>query len=282
MADTVGNNVFSLSGRVAVVTGGASGIGRATSELLARHGAAVAIADLDEGNARASVDAIVAAGGQALAIRTDMRDEAQVRTMVEETVAHFGGIDLLDNNVSYNAPEQGAADGEVHAMDIAIWDRALEINLRGPMLAAKYCIPEMLKRGGGAIVNISSTAGILALGTVPAYAASKAAVHSLSQSIATAYGKRGIRANTVAPGFVDTPTTRNMGDQFFQMTLDNNVLPYLGQPDDIAQAALFLLSDAARYITGQLLAVDGGQTIHLPVVADMWRLAAGKPLIETA
>jgi NAD(P)-dependent dehydrogenase (short-subunit alcohol dehydrogenase family) len=165
-------------------------------------------------------------------------------------------------------------------MDIAIWNRAQEVNLRGPMLAAKYCIPEMLKRGGGAIVNISSTAGILALGAVPAYAASKAGVHSLSQSIATAYGKRNIRCNTVAPGFIDTPTTRAMGDQFFQMTLDNNVLPYLGRPEDIAEATAFLLSDAARYITGQLLPVDGGQTIHLPVVADMWRLAAGKPLVQ--
>ena len=271
-----------LAGKVAVVTGGASGIGRATAELLAAQGAAVMIVDLDESNAGAAADAIAASGGRALALRADMREEGQVRAAIEATVAHFGGVDLLDNTVSYNAPEQTGADGEIHEMDAAIWNRALEINLRGPMLAAKYCIPQMLKRGGGAIVNISSTAGILSLGTVPAYAASKAAVHSLSQSIATAYGRRGIRCNTIAPGFIDTPTTRNMGDQFFQMTLDNNVLPYLGQPDDIAQAALFLLSDAARYITGQLLAVDGGQTIHLPVVADMWRMAAGKPLVETA
>jgi NAD(P)-dependent dehydrogenase (short-subunit alcohol dehydrogenase family) len=271
-----------LAGKVAIVTGGASGIGRATAGLLAAQGAAVAIADLDEGNAQAAAAAISASGGAAIALRTNVRDEAEVAAMVAQTVAHFGGVDLLDNVVSYNAPEQTGADGEVHEMDIAIWNRALEINLRGPMLAAKYCIPHMLERGGGAIVNISSTAGILALGTVPAYAASKAAVHSLSQSIATAYGKRGIRCNTVAPGFIDTPTTRNMGDQFFQMTLDNNVLPYLGRPEDIAQAALFLLSDAARYITGQILAVDGGQTIHLPVVADMWRLAAGKPLVEMA
>ena len=271
-----------LAGKVAVVTGGASGIGRATAELLAAQGAAVMIVDLDESNAGAAADAITASGGRALALRADMREEGQVQAAIEATVAHFGGVDLLDNTVSYNAPEQTGADGEIHEMDAAIWNRALEINLRGPMLAAKYCIPQMLKRGGGAIVNISSTAGILSLGTVPAYAASKAAVHSLSQSIATAYGRRGIRCNTIAPGFIDTPTTRNMGDQFFQMTLDNNVLPYLGQPDDIAQAALFLLSDAARYITGQLLAVDGGQTIHLPVVADMWRMAAGKPLVETA
>ena len=269
-----------LAGRVAIVTGGASGIGRATAELLGRNGAAVLIADIDEINARAAAETVVLQGGRAHAMRVDMRDEAQAAAMAAEAVARFGGIDLLDNTVSYNAPDQTGADGEVHEMDIAIWDRALEINLRGPMLAAKHCIPEMLKRGGGAIVNISSTAGILALGTVPAYAASKAAVHSLSQSIATAYGKRGIRCNTIAPGFIDTPTTRRMGEQFFQMTLDNNVLPYLGRPDDIAQAALFLLSDAARYITGQLLAVDGGQTIHLPVVADMWRLAAGKPLVQ--
>jgi len=270
-----------LTGKTVIVTGGASGIGRASAELFGAHGAAVVIADLDSAGANAAAEAIVADGGAALALRTDMREEAEVAAMVARTVERFGGVDLLDNTVSYNAPEQTGADGEIHAMDVAIWNRALEINLRGPMLAAKYCIPEMLKRGGGAIVNISSTAGILALGTVPAYAASKAAVHSLSQSIATAYGKRGIRCNTVAPGFIDTPTTRKMGDLFFQMTLDNNVLPYLGQPDDIAQAALFLLSDAARYITGQLLAVDGGQTIHLPVVADMWRLAADKPLVRT-
>ena len=269
-----------LAGKVVVVTGGASGIGRATCELFGREGAAVAIADIDEAGAEAAAEAIRAAGGQAIALRADLREEADVARMVAETVGAFGGIDLLDNTVSYNAPEQTGADGEIHQMDVAIWNRALEINLRGPMLAAKHCIPEMLRKGRGAIVNISSTAGILALGAVPAYAASKAAVHSLTQSIATAYGKRNIRCNTVAPGFIDTPTTRNMGEQFFRMTLDNNVLPYLGEGEDIAQAALFLLSDAARYITGQLLAVDGGQTIHLPVVADMWRLAAGKPLVE--
>jgi NAD(P)-dependent dehydrogenase (short-subunit alcohol dehydrogenase family) len=267
----------SLSGKIAIVTGGASGIGRSSCELIAARGAAVAVADLNLALANEAADAITAAGGRAIAIEVDVRDEAQVARMVADTVAAFGGVDLLDNVVSYNTPEQSGSDGELHLMDIAIWNRAQEVNLRGPMLAAKYAIPEMLKRGGGAIVNISSTAGILALGAVPAYAASKAGVHSLSQSIATAYGKRNIRCNTVAPGFIDTPTTRNMGDRFFQMTLDNNVLPYLGQPQDIAEATAFLLSDAARYITGQLLPVDGGQTIHLPVVADMWRMAAGKP-----
>lgn len=269
-----------LQGKVVVVTGGASGIGRASAELFGREGAAVCVADIDEAGAHAAADAVRAAGGRAIALRTDLREEADAARMVAETVRAFGAIDLLDNTVSYNAPEQTGADGEIHRMDLEIWNRALEINLRGPMLAAKHCIPEMLKAGRGAIVNISSTAGILALGAVPAYAASKAAVHSLTQSIATAYGKRSIRCNTIAPGFIDTPTTRNMGEQFFQMTLDNNVLPYLGQPDDIAQAALFMLSDAARYVTGQILAVDGGQTVHLPVVADMWRLAAGKPLVQ--
>ena len=267
----------SLSGKIAIVSGGASGIGRASCELIAARGAAVAVADLNLALAKEAADAITAAGGRAIPIEVDVRDEAQVARMVTETVAAFGGVDLLDNVVSYNTPEQSGSDGELHLMDIAIWNRAQEVNLRGPMLAAKHAIPEMLKRGGGAIVNISSTAGILALGAVPAYAASKAGVHSLSQSIATAYGKRNIRCNTVAPGFIDTPTTRNMGDRFFQMTLDNNVLPYLGQPQDIAEATAFLLSDAARYITGQLLPVDGGQTIHLPVVADMWRMAAGQP-----
>jgi len=266
-----------LSGKIAIVTGGASGIGRASCELIAARGASVAVADLDLALAKEAADAITAAGGRAIAIEVDVRDEAQVARMVADTVAAFGGVDLLDNVVSYNTPEQSGSDGELHLMDITIWNRAQEVNLRGPMLAAKHVIPEMLKRGGGAIVNISSTAGILALGAVPAYAASKAGVHSLSQSIATAYGKRNIRCNTVAPGFIDTPTTRNMGDQFFQMTLDNNVLPYLGQPQDIAEATAFLLSGAARYITGQLLPVDGGQTIHLPVVAEMWRMAAGQP-----
>jgi NAD(P)-dependent dehydrogenase (short-subunit alcohol dehydrogenase family) len=269
-----------LEGKVAIVTGAASDIGAATARLLAGRGAHVLAVDLDPRGAEAVAADIRARGHVARAQQADIADENAIRAMVEAAVAAFGGIDLLDNVAAFTSPGQTNSDDAIVNMQASVWDGTFAVNLRGSMLCCKHTIPHMLKRGGGSIVNVSSTAGILTLGTVPAYGASKAGLHSLTQALAVQYGPQNIRCNTIAPGFVVTKKTRLMGEDFFRMTLDSNALPFLGEPEDIAQATAFLLSSAARYITGQLLPVDGGQTIHLPVLADMRRMASGQPLVK--
>jgi NAD(P)-dependent dehydrogenase (short-subunit alcohol dehydrogenase family) len=269
-----------MEGKVAIVTGAASDIGAATARLLAGRGAHVLAVDLDPRGAEAVAADIRARGHVARAQQADIADENAIRAMVEAAVAAFGGIDLLDNVAAFTSPGQTNSDDAIVNMQASVWDGTFAVNLRGSMLCCKHTIPQMLKRGGGSIVNVSSTAGILTLGTVPAYGASKAGLHSLTQALAVQYGPQNIRCNTIAPGFVVTKKTRLMGEDFFRMTLDSNALPFLGEPEDIAQATAFLLSSAARYITGQLLPVDGGQTIHLPVLADMRRMAGGQPLVK--
>lgn len=265
---------LALTARRAVVSGGGSDIGRAIAALLAERGAQVFVADIARSSAEASARAIEAAGGGAIALGCDVADEASVIEMAR-AVHQDGPATLLVNVAAINAPEQTNNDTSVADMDVAVWDRAFAVNVRGAMLTAKHFLPAMIEAGGGAIVNISSTAALLSLGTVPAYSASKTAMHSLSLSIATAYGPAGVRCNTVAPGFVDTATTRRMGEDFFAMTRAHNALPRLGAPTDIAETVAFLLSDAAGYITGQMIAVDGGQTSHLPIVDTLRRVTAG-------
>ncbi|MBG6120039.1 MULTISPECIES: SDR family NAD(P)-dependent oxidoreductase [unclassified Sphingobium] len=254
--------------RVGIVFGGAGGIGAASARLIAADGAAIMVADRDGDGARAVADAIIAAGGQADFFACDGNDEAQIRALIDRTVARFGGIDILANILAMTGDGHANA-GSIAEMTADAWDRTFAINLRAPMLAAKYAIPSMIARGGGSIVNISSTAAILSLGALPAYASSKAGLHALSRSIATEFGARRIRCNTVAPGFIKTPTTSRMSEEFFALTLKHNALPFIGAPEDIGHAVAFLASDKARYITGQLITVDGGQTTHLGIFADL-------------
>lgn len=271
MSDTEGR----LAGRVAIVTGAASGIGRATAIALADAGAAVLVADLNAAGAEEVADAIRAAGGQAAAQGVDVGEEASVALMVEAAVNHFGGLDILHNNAADSSPELMSRDAAIAELDAEVWDRTMRINLRGPMLGCKYAIPRMIERGGGVIVNTSSASGLVGDDSRAAYSASKAGLQSLTQSVATQYGKAGIRCNAIAPGVIATPALKaNVPEEVVSVYANNTLTPRLGRPEDIAAAVVFLASSEAAFITAQVLSVDGGLLAHHPAVSDIRRLAA--------
>lgn len=260
-----------LSNKVAIVTGGGGGIGGATARLLAECGAAVAVVDIVQDNADHVVREIEEAGGSAAAFRADIAHEDQVEAVVEAVTSRFGGLDILVNNAALTAADDIRPDMEVGIADmpIAVWDRTMAVNLRGTMLCSKHAIPQMIKRGGGSIVNLSSIGGLQARPTLSAYGVSKAAVNMLTQYIATGYGRDGIRCNAVAPGFTTTETGLiGLSDEDRRVRARHTVLGRFGEPRDVANMIAFLASDEARVITGQIVAVDAGVTIHLPWYAD--------------
>ena len=268
-----------LGERTAIVTGGGSGIGTAIATLLAQRGARVLVTDRVAATAHAAAGRI---GPSAAGIDADLASEDEIAAMVAEADRRLGPPAILVNVAAINAPEQTNNDVAIAGMDAAVWDRAFAINLRGAMLAAKHVLPHMIALGGGTIVNISSTAALLSLGSVPAYSASKAGLHSLTTSIATAYGPAGVRCNTVAPGLIVTDHTRLMGEDFLALSRHHNALPRLGEPGDIAEMVAFLCAPAAAYVTGQMIAVDGGQTSHLPIADSLRRAALGPTIGDNA
>jgi NAD(P)-dependent dehydrogenase (short-subunit alcohol dehydrogenase family) len=259
-----------LAGRVAIVTGAASGIGRASALALAREGAAVVVADVDAAGASRVAEEIAAQGGRALGQRTDVAEPESVAAMVEAAVKGFGGLDVLHNNAAASDPATIGSDGELVDLDLAVWERTLAVNLRGPMLGCKYAIPRMLERGGGAIVNTSSASGLTGDLARVAYGVSKAGVDSLTRYVATQYGKRGIRCNSIAPGVIATPALEaNVPRELLAIYARSHLTPGLGRPEDIAAVVVFLASDAAAFVTGQTLRVDGGLLAHHPTVAEI-------------
>jgi NAD(P)-dependent dehydrogenase (short-subunit alcohol dehydrogenase family) len=261
-----------MQGKVALVTGAGGGIGAACARALAREGAAVALADIDLAAARREADAIVAEGGRAIALAVDMADEASVIAMVEAAVDQLGALDILHNNAA-DTRLSGTRDMPVERVDTEVWDAILRVNLRGAMIASRAAIPHLRRRGGGAIVNTSSGAALAGGLSHSAYSASKAALHSLTQSIATQHGKEGIRCNAIAPGLIVTPATRDSyaSSEVGEIMLRHHLTPRLGRPEDIAAAVVFLASDEAAFITGQVICVDGGLLAHQPYVADFMR-----------
>jgi NAD(P)-dependent dehydrogenase (short-subunit alcohol dehydrogenase family) len=255
-----------FDGKVAIVTGAGSGIGRATAEMLATEGAAVTVADIRAPAADEVVAAIVAAGGSARAQVLDVSDPVAVEALVADTVAAFGGLDVLHNNAA--ALDQSPHDSDVVAMDLATWDRVLAVNLTGPMLGCRFAIPAMVERGGGAIVNTTSVAAFYGSRSLTAYGTSKAGLIALTRYVATAFADRGIRCNAVAPGVVLAPATQEalggpMGDRLKHYTV-SHLAGRLGYPEEIARAVTYLASDDAAFITGEVLRVDGGMTAHSP------------------
>jgi len=257
-----------VEGKAALVTGAGGGIGAACALMLAREGAAVAVADIDLAAAQRTAARIEEEGGRAIALRVDMGDEASVIAMVDAAAQALGGLDILHNNAA-DTRLSGTRDSAVEKVDTGVWDDILRINLRGTMIASRAAIPHLRKRGG-AIINTSSNAALAGALSHSAYSASKAAINSLTQSIATQHGKEGIRCNAVSPGLIVTPATQDsyaasgVGD----IMLRHQLSPRLGRPEDIAAAVVFLASDEAAFITGQVICVDGGSLAHQPYVAD--------------
>lgn len=254
-----------VAGKVSIITGSASGIGRATARLFAREGARVVVADLDGEGAERVAAELRAAGGEAMAQVVDIASESQVEAMIEATLREFGGLQILHNNAAMTASHEHAQDTDLRTMSLEYWDRSFSVNLRGAMLASKHALPAMIEGGGGAIVNTSTNQSLAGDLSQFAYSAAKAGVNALTRSIATAYGRFGIRCNTVAPGFIATDMTRkSVSPEMEDVIVSSNLVPRAGMPEDLAGAVLYLASDEASFVTGQLISVDGGQLSHLP------------------
>ena len=262
-----------LADRVAIVTGAASGIGRGCALRLAAEGAAVVIGDIDEPGAKALIEEIERTGGRGFALRTDVSDEAAFEALVGAAVERFGRLDILHNNAAALGHASVGGDHDITSLEVDVFDRTMAINARSVMIGCKTAIPAMLEGDGGSIINTSSGAASLGGLTGTAYAASKAAVNCLTQYVATQYGKRGIRCNAILPGLIMTPAVDvGMTRESVEMILDHHMTPEAGRPEDIAAMVAFLASDESRYVTGQLLRVDGGITNHAPTYADTRRM----------
>lgn len=258
-----------LNGKVVIVTGGASGIGAGSVEVLAAEGARVVAADINKEGAEIQADRVRTAGGEALALQVDLADEASIKAMIDDTVSALGGLDVLFNNAA-DTRLANTRDAAVEHLDVDVWDETMRVNLRGTMLAIKYAIPALRARKGGSIINTASGAGQAGAQSFTAYGVSKAGVIMLTQYVATQHGKEGIRCNAIAPGFIVTPAVdgtyaEGMGHA---MMLRHHLTPRLGLPKDIAYAVVYLASDRSEFVTGQCFNIDGGCMAHQAFWAD--------------
>lgn len=266
-----------LAGKVAIITGAGSGIGAATAKRFAEEGAKVVAVGRSLDKVQRVATTIKSAGGEAMALSVDIGDEAQIAAMVKATINTFGRIDVLDNNAASTDAASIGGDGLIADMDAALWDRVLAVNLRGPMLCCKHVIPQMLKQGGGSIINTGSGKGTEGDLGQPAYGASKAALINLTQNIATQYGKQNIRCNIIVVGLVMTEgLENNFPPPVREMFAAHHLTPFIGKPVHVADAAVFLAADESAFVTGHSLFVDGGFTAHAAAVADIRRMMAGR------
>jgi len=264
MTDAELEGGLGIRGRVAVVAGGGAagdgiGNGRAAAILLARAGARVAVVDRRKDLAQRTVEMIGSEGGEAEAYEADVTDETQCRVLVERVMERFGRLDLLDNNVGIGSR------GSVVDEPAEAWRRVMQVNVESMFLMSKFAIPAMIASGGGAIVNVSSISALRPRG-LTSYSVSKGAVIALTKAMAVDHGRQGIRVNCVAPGPVFTPMVAGggMSDAIREQRRKASVLGIEGSGWDVGHAVRFLLSDQARYITGQVLVVDGGTTLRGP------------------
>jgi NAD(P)-dependent dehydrogenase (short-subunit alcohol dehydrogenase family) len=246
-----------LKGKVAIVTGGASGIGRASARLMAAEGAAVCVGDIDVEGGQQTVSDISAAGGRGVFIRTDVSRAGDAARLVESTVAEFGALHVLHNNAYWARPRRTVLE-----LEEADWDRTFDVCVKSMFLMSRCAIPHMLASGGGSIVNMASAVALVGSRASPAYVAAKGAIVALTKSLAIDFGKQGIRANCIAPGSIATAANadRRADPTWSAYLLEHSLLTRTGQPEDIAQAVVYLASDESAYVTGTTLVVDGGAT----------------------
>ncbi len=248
-----------LQGKVALITGGGSGMGKVASELFAAEGAKVVLTDVNDAAAEAVAVSIAQAGGEAIHLHADVSSESDAEAMVTKAVERFGRLDVLYNNAGVMLD----ADGSVHATDAAVWDTTLAINVKGVAFGCKYGVPAMLENGGGSIINVASFVAWLGAATSQtAYTASKGAVLAMTREIAVEYARMGIRCNALCPGPIDTPLLQELLDDPARRRRRMVHIPMgrLGKAEELAKAALFLASDDSSFMTGASLIVDGGIT----------------------
>lgn len=267
---------YDLDGKVAIITGGAGGIGSSVCRIMSASGAKIVVADIATDRAEALAAELRDTGANAIAVTLDLADEANIKAMFTKTLDTFGRLDVIDNNAALLTPEMAQADGNIEDMDLDVWDATFTVNTRGTMIACREALKIMSPQGTGSIINTASNLALQGNVIQAAYSASKAAVLQMTRAIATSHGHKGIRCNAVLPGLTGTPAALSHLPQELRETVEEETLtPFLGGPDDIAHLVAFLASDAARYITGQTMAADGGTSIHVPGYARLNRFFTG-------
>ncbi|GEL09137.1 3-oxoacyl-[acyl-carrier-protein] reductase [Salisediminibacterium halotolerans] len=244
-----------LEGKTAVITGAGRGIGRATAERFAEEGANVVVADLNETDIQDTAEAITDNGGTAIAEKLNVTDREAIQSVLEKTAASYGQVDIVVNNAGITS------DAQLLKMEEDAWDQVIDVNLKGVFNVSQAAAAKMKEQQSGVILNASSVVGSYGNFGQTNYAAAKWGVNGMTKTWSKELGKHGIRVNAVAPGFILTPMTEKMPDKALDMMRDKSVLKQLGATEDIANAYLFLASDEAKFITGEILAVDGGVVI---------------------
>lgn len=261
--------------QVAIVTGGASGIGAAVCRRLASEGATVVVADR---NMDAALTLAAEIGTSAHAVQFDAADVVSIEALVLGSIERFGRLDVLHNNAAIGSPEVHARDTNAIDIDFATWDLVMAVNLRAYLAACKYALPHMIARGKGAIVNSASAGGFSGDMSRIAYTVSKTAILGLTRQIASQHGLQGIRCNAIAPGLVLTPAARAVAADVIEVMGRHILTPQIGEPEDIANLVAFLASDEARYINGQTYIIDGGMLAHNPANPDLLAMGRAKNL----
>ena len=251
-----------LADKVAIITGAGSGMGRVAAEMFAAEGAKVVAAEFDERHGTETVEAVRAAGGEAVFVQTDVSQETDAAAMVAAAMDRYGRVDVLYNNAGI-MPE---ADHSVTDTDVAVWDQVMAVNVRGVFLGCKYAIPRMVEQGSGSVINISSFVALLGC-SVPqdAYTASKGAVLSLTRSLAVQFGPQGVRSNAICPGPIETPLLMDWlvkDEAARDLRLSRNPTGRFGKPEEIVNVAIYLASDESRWTNGAHFVIDGGISVN--------------------